>query len=72
MDLIKKAMRWLDKQWNPCQHKWRILIEHYPSFASDLWTCKKCSKSQSFPNNEPPVKIKTAICDLGDVHIVNR
>lgn len=57
---------------NICDHKWKILIEHYPTYSWDKWLCKRCDLAKDFPNSQPPIPIKTAICDLGDVHIVNR
>lgn len=54
-----------------CDHKWRILIEHYPSFTKDYWECTRCNIAKVFPNGDPPVPLQTEICSLGDVHIVN-
>jgi hypothetical protein len=54
-----------------CEHKWTVLIENYPTFTQDYWTCKKCGLTKAYPNDAPPEKLKIAICDLGDVHIIN-
>jgi len=54
-----------------CCHRWQVLIEHYPHYAWGKWECTLCKVSENFPNDEPPVPIETAICSLGDVHIVN-
>lgn len=55
----------------PCKHKWFVLIEFYPRFTEDYWQCRKCGFTKAFPNEEPPEPLKTKICDLGHVHIVN-
>jgi hypothetical protein len=55
----------------PCNHKWRILIEHYPSYTKDYWQCGRCKVMKIFQNDEPPVPVQTEICNLGDIHIVN-
>jgi hypothetical protein len=54
-----------------CKHRWKVLIEHYPRYAWDKWICTHCNVAKDFPHDEPPVPIKTEICNLGDVHIVN-
>ena len=55
-----------------CGHDdWRVLIEHYPTFAWDKWQCAICGICKDFPNNAPPVPIETAICCMGHVHIAN-
>lgn len=68
-------VEWLKGKWHgkpECAHRWRILIEYYPTFASNKWHCKKCGKTENFPDSEPPVKVKHDICSLGHLHIVNR
>jgi len=54
-----------------CNHKWRILIQRYPTYAWDKWQCVRCNTCKDFPNNAPPEPLRTEICNLGDVHIVN-
>lgn len=55
-----------------CEHpRWRILLENYPSYTKDYWECRRCGRTQVFQNSEPPVKLKTEICSLGHLHIVN-
>lgn len=56
---------------SPCKHKWRVLIEHYPTFTQDYWQCRKCQFTKAYQNDAPPEPIRTEICNLGDVHIVN-
>jgi len=54
-----------------CNHKWRVLIEHYPTYTKDYWKCERCGYHKVFENSEPPVPLQTEICNLGGVHIVN-
>lgn len=49
----------------------QCLLEYYPSFTKDYWECRRCGRAQVFNHDDPPVRIKTAICNLGHVHIIN-
>lgn len=70
MSAWKQLLDWLaDKP--QCQHHWRVLLEHYPSYAYDLWKCDNCGRTRECTEDEAPVKVKTGICSLGHVHIVN-
>lgn len=69
-ELRERLRDWL-KPKPPCRHQWRILIENYPTFTKDLWRCDRCRRSKVFENESPPVEIKTDICNLGHVHIIN-
>lgn len=55
----------------PCKHEWYVMIECYPRFTHDYWSCRKCGFTKAYPNDEPPEPLKTEVCNLGDVHIVN-
>jgi hypothetical protein len=70
-DLIKYFEKKFGMDQPECVHKWSILLEYYPSFTKDKWICTKCNKTQIFNNDEPPVKIKSEICNLGHLHIIN-
>lgn len=67
---VERLLTWLRVE-PPCTHRWRVMIENYPSFTKDYWRCTKCNKWQVFENSEPPVKLKQEICNLGHIHIVN-
>jgi hypothetical protein len=54
-----------------CNHRWRVLIEHYPTYAWDKWECERCKICKDFPHSDPPTPLKTEICNLAHVHIVN-
>lgn len=70
--LVCRLINWIRKQSKPpCEHRWTILLEYYPTFTEDYWQCRRCSKCVAFPNDEPPVKLKREICSLGHLHIVN-
>lgn len=55
-----------------CNHKWFVLIEHYPTYAWDKWGCRHCGVVKDFPHSEPPDLIKAELCSLAHWHIVNK
>lgn len=70
--LIQKLL-WLPREAKcRCERpQWYVTIEHYPTCAWDKWRCRRCCRSQDFPNDQPPVRISEEICNLGHLHIVN-
>lgn len=69
-EMVKTLKLWLGII-KPCNHRWRIMIENYPTFTKNYWCCTRCDKWKVFQHDAPPVKIKTEICSLGHVHIIN-
>lgn len=72
---MSELRRWLIQllggRVNDCQHKWIVLIEHYPTFTKDYWQCKRCGFTKAYENSEPPEPIKTEMCSMAHLHIVN-
>lgn len=63
--------KWLRQVLKPsCSHEWEVLVEKYPTFIEDRWTCTKCGVCENFFHSEPPVRIAREMCDMGHVHIV--
>lgn len=54
----------------PCDHQREVLIEKYPTFIEDRWTCTACGACENFSHNEPPVRIAREVCDMGHVHTI--
>lgn len=50
-------------------HRWRVLLEKYPTFTQDRWKCDECGLTENFPHDQPPTKTATEICDMGHVHV---
>lgn len=68
--LLKRLLDWFNDA-PQCQHRWRVLLEHYPSYAYDWWTCDLCGEDLQCTHDEAPIKIETEICNWGHIHIVN-
>lgn len=70
MRLLKRILNWFNDV-PPCQHQWRVLLEHYPTYAYDWWKCDLCDEDLQCTEDEAPVKVETEICNWGHVHTVN-
>lgn len=64
--------RWLKRRVKPaCRHRWRVLIEKYPTFTQDRWKCDECGLCENFPHDKPPMKVTTEICNMGHLHVAD-
>lgn len=73
---MKTLVNWLIRKLGgvpkePCEHSWYVLIEHYPKFTQDYWSCRRCPVTRAYEHDDPPEPLHEEICNLAHVHIMN-